>query len=178
MYCVATQGVWLTELWTMDVVSIERLIGRKTNIRSLQVQFATGSISLEELGESLALEAELALRDALRRLAKQIARRTDLSLADIQNITGLDYPACRQVVMDARHPGAGRHIRHKVLKRDGGFCQRCGSVRNLRVDHIIPRSVGGLNTLSNLWVLCNGCNAIKARTWDAAIERLVAARSL
>jgi len=53
-------------------------------------------------------------------------------------------------------------IRFRILKRDGYRCQLCG--RNaqdgikLEVDHKYPRSKGGTDDESNLWVLCFDCN--------------------
>jgi hypothetical protein len=79
-----------------------------------------------------------------------------------------DYVARRQ---DAiwRHraqnfePIAGT-LRYEVLKRARGRCEACGisnEERALQVDHIIPRTKGGSNDLSNLQALCSACNAQK-----------------
>lgn len=45
-----------------------------------------------------------------------------------------------------------------------GHCKGCGThfeMRNLTVDHIIARSVGGTDHLDNLQLLCGNCNSIK-----------------
>jgi 5-methylcytosine-specific restriction endonuclease McrA len=66
-----------------------------------------------------------------------------------------------------------RHIpdslRDRVFERDGGRCtykgpdgKRCGSRRNLQVDHIIPYARGGKHTLSNLRLLCAKHNRLEA----------------
>lgn len=55
-------------------------------------------------------------------------------------------------------------IRLQVLKNSGGRCALCGATsreRPLDIDHIIPRSRGGLTTPSNLQVLCSKCNRSK-----------------
>lgn len=55
-------------------------------------------------------------------------------------------------------------LRYQVLKESGGRCALCGITkqeRALDVDHIIPRSRGGDNTLANLQVLCEKCNRAK-----------------
>lgn len=79
-----------------------------------------------------------------------------------------DYVAQRQ---DAiwRHRGQNFEpvpgtLRYEVIKRAAGRCEGCGvsnRERALQVDHIIPRTKGGSNDLSNLQALCSTCNAQK-----------------
>lgn len=55
-------------------------------------------------------------------------------------------------------------LRYEVLKRAHGRCEACGisnQERALQVDHIIPRTKGGTNDMSNLQALCSICNAQK-----------------
>ena len=56
------------------------------------------------------------------------------------------------------------NVRYSVLKRDGGKCVLCGASppTNLEVDHIIPVSKGGDDSLSNLRTLCANCNKGKS----------------
>ncbi len=54
-----------------------------------------------------------------------------------------------------------------VLARDQWTCCSCGrSTREygvtLEVDHIVPRSLGGTDDLSNLQTLCSKCNVGKS----------------
>jgi ATP adenylyltransferase len=54
-------------------------------------------------------------------------------------------------------------IRYQVLKRDR-HCKACGATAEdgpLHVDHIVPRSKGGANTIDNLQILCFKCNGGK-----------------
>jgi 5-methylcytosine-specific restriction endonuclease McrA len=53
-----------------------------------------------------------------------------------------------------------RKIRQRVIDRDQ-CCQRCGTEEMLSVDHIVPRNLGGSDSLDNLQVLCSACNSSK-----------------
>src|SRR5438093_870916 len=55
-------------------------------------------------------------------------------------------------------------LRYQVLKRDRA-CVLCGvgpADARLEVDHIVPRSKGGSNELTNLQALCDVCNRGKS----------------
>lgn len=61
-----------------------------------------------------------------------------------------------------------RKIRARVLKRDGHLCQMCGAVAT-HCDHIIPRRLGGSDSMDNLQSLCKRCNLAKGgRFFDSA----------
>jgi len=51
--------------------------------------------------------------------------------------------------------------RRAVFARDSWTCQYCGSRANLTVDHVIPRSKGGLSTWENIVASCAPCNRRK-----------------
>jgi diadenosine tetraphosphate (Ap4A) HIT family hydrolase/5-methylcytosine-specific restriction endonuclease McrA len=62
-----------------------------------------------------------------------------------------------------RKPISGS-TRFEVLKQAKFHCELCGisaDVKNLEVDHIIPKSLGGSDELSNFQALCYTCNAQK-----------------
>ncbi len=46
------------------------------------------------------------------------------------------------------------HIRKEVMERDGYACVSCGATTDLTLDHLIPYSYGGPDTVENLRVLC------------------------
>lgn len=51
----------------------------------------------------------------------------------------------------------------KILIRDDWVCQYCGEYGNT-IDHIMPKSRGGLNTWGNLCVACKRCNGLKSNS--------------
>jgi 5-methylcytosine-specific restriction endonuclease McrA len=54
--------------------------------------------------------------------------------------------------------------RKNILMRDRSTCQYCGTVlpsSELTLDHVIPRSRGGLSTWENLVACCHECNRHK-----------------
>ena len=56
-------------------------------------------------------------------------------------------------------------IRFKVLNRDGYKCKYCGQNSDntvLEIDHIIPRSKGGTDSIDNLITSCRMCNLGKS----------------
>jgi HNH endonuclease len=60
-------------------------------------------------------------------------------------------------------------VRAAILVRDGGRCRRCGSARDLEVDHIVPFSKGGTSEECNLQALCRRCNR---RKWKKLVPRI------
>lgn len=61
---------------------------------------------------------------------------------------------------------AVRLTRRNLMLRDGHQCQYCGRrppVRDLNVDHVLPRSRGGADCWENLVISCRGCNLKKGR---------------
>ncbi|MDO4264181.1 MAG: HNH endonuclease, partial [Deinococcus sp.] len=61
---------------------------------------------------------------------------------------------------------ASRSIPHKlkleVWQRDGGKCVECSDNNYLEFDHVIPHSLGGATSASNLQLLCRRCNLAKS----------------
>lgn len=48
--------------------------------------------------------------------------------------------------------------RKNIMKRDGFRCVYCGSISDLTIDHVIPKSRGGKTTWENLVTACSSCN--------------------
>ncbi len=52
-------------------------------------------------------------------------------------------------------------LRTEVFKRDGEKCLKCGTSKNLSIDHITSVKNGGGNDVKNLQTLCSKCNPSK-----------------
>jgi 5-methylcytosine-specific restriction endonuclease McrA len=69
-----------------------------------------------------------------------------------------------------------RLTRRNLMFRDGHQCQYCGrrpAMRELNIDHVMPRSRGGEDTWENLVTACRPCNLRKGwKTPEEANMRL------
>ena len=74
-------------------------------------------------------------------------------------------------------PPPSPDIRRILYGKQEGFCNGCDvhfRLRNLTLDHIVPRSRGGADTDSNLQLLCQACNSKKGtRTQEEFLAILV-----
>ena len=70
---------------------------------------------------------------------------------------------------------AGWQVRSYVFHRDGRRCAYCGTARteHYELDHIVPRSHGGMNRVSNLVVTCQSCNIAKG---NMSVEEFLAGK--
>jgi 5-methylcytosine-specific restriction protein A len=70
---------------------------------------------------------------------------------------------------------AWRAIRRQVLVRDAWKCVSCGRVCGDRgeahVDHVVPKSAGGTDTLENLQTMCVRCHSAKTAREDGGFGR-------
>lgn len=70
-----------------------------------------------------------------------------------------------------------RFSRANIYSRDKKVCQYCGNKfkpQELTLDHVIPKSVGGKTTWTNIVTSCKDCNTVKAnRTPQQAGMRLI-----
>lgn len=93
---------------------------------------------------------------SLGRLAQRIEDHQDGKISDDQLYERYSQKRNRRTVP--------LNVRYSILRRDGERCVLCGasprdnSIVVLEVDHIIPVSKGGDDSLSNLRTLCKDCN--------------------
>jgi 5-methylcytosine-specific restriction endonuclease McrA len=88
---------------------------------------------------------------------------------------GLEHDGGRQIRSDLMQPTVIRLrqfvrvpyrplplTRRNLFQRDGHRCQYCGSRQErLSVDHVLPRSRGGMDTWENVTTACLSCNVRK-----------------
>jgi len=77
----------------------------------------------------------------------------------------IQMPSVIRLLEYRRIPHQTRALSRKnILLRDRNMCQYCGVVLTageLTLDHVTPRSRGGLSTWENLVACCHGCNRRK-----------------
>jgi site-specific DNA-methyltransferase (adenine-specific) len=57
-----------------------------------------------------------------------------------------------------------KSVKERLYKEQNGFCNGCKThfeIRNLEIDHIIPKSKGGGDYYENYQLLCGACNRMK-----------------
>jgi len=103
----------------------------------------------------------------------------DLSQEQVNELVSL----CKQTIQDFDQQRGGAvwehrkrghrpisdSVRYEVLSRAKFKCELCGisaDEKNIEVDHIFPKSLGGKDDLSNFQALCYSCNAAKRNTDD------------
>jgi 5-methylcytosine-specific restriction endonuclease McrA len=88
----------------------------------------------------------------------------------------VEEPVIVQLLANVRVPRMIlRPTRSNILLRDEESCQYCGKrSRDLTLDHVMPRSRGGLSTWENLVACCRACNGRKGnRLLKEANMRLI-----
>jgi 5-methylcytosine-specific restriction endonuclease McrA len=78
----------------------------------------------------------------------------------------LSAPAVVRLKYNAKaEPMRIRFSRGNIYARDNKVCQYCNkkfSAKHLTLDHVIPRSLGGRTTWTNIVTACQDCNTKKA----------------
>jgi 5-methylcytosine-specific restriction endonuclease McrA len=121
-----------------------------------------------------AIEAAASAQGELLHLANAVRKMCSGLKADRRLLTPIEQEAWRNA-LKSKPEGHRRHIsiavRHAVMQRDGHRCVECQATTSLALDHIIPYSAGGEDTVENLRVLCKSCNSRKgARPLEVQTE--------
>lgn len=66
----------------------------------------------------------------------------------------------------------GPRQKAKARARLPQVCAHCGAEYDLTLDHKVARAHGGTNEISNLQMLCTGCNFEKGQTEQLVSEAL------
>ena len=109
------------------------------------------------------------LKHAIRMLCRQVAVVEETE--EGRNVGPFPFPKVirllKYVYMKFNpHRGTPRYSRLGVLRRDAHKCAYCGK-RGDTIDHVLPRSQGGLSTWMNSVAACRKCNERKANRTPA-----------
>jgi 5-methylcytosine-specific restriction endonuclease McrA len=107
-----------------------------------------------------------AARRALVLVLKGVASAEEHASAQVHSARqSMRVPSVIRLLEYRRIPHQTRALSRKnILLRDRNSCQYCGVVLpagELTLDHVLPRSRGGLSTWENLVACCHSCNRRK-----------------
>ncbi len=132
---------------------------------------ATACVAAEKLDRQW---AGIDLSEKAYQLVRQrLASEVSVGSAEHPRLTGwnvthrTDIPTRDDL---AKLPNYRTH-KHRLYGRQEGICNGCKVLfpfRNMTVDHIVPRSRGGSDSLDNLQLLCGACNSMKGQRSQAA----------
>lgn len=125
------------------------------------------------------------IKDGSRILGFQLLHADGLSHGQREGIVKLCKAKINEIVSQRglelwayRQLSAGNitgSMRFDVLKRARTRCELCGvsaKIKMLHVDHIVPRSLGGSDDISNFQALCETCNTSKRDRDDTDFRRV------
>ena len=96
---------------------------------------------------------------------RDVARDFDMDISLVKKqareLAGMGYIKWEpSFYKHARKQKIPNSLKWEVWERDNFTC-KCGTRRNLSIDHIVPEYEGGLTELDNLQTLCKSCNSKK-----------------
>jgi site-specific DNA-methyltransferase (adenine-specific) len=168
---------WKTQ---KPVALLEQIIKASSNPGDLVLDpfcgCATACIAAEKLGrEWIGIDK---LPQAAEVLTERAQRELQIPLGDDwtewQPMT-LEEPPKRNdlTLMNPANPQSDRELLYASQHHQCAGCQYELPLHVLTIDHIHPRSLGGLDSLGNLQLMCHACNAIKGnRSMDYLHEQL------
>jgi 5-methylcytosine-specific restriction endonuclease McrA len=116
-------------------------------------------------------------RRALVLVLKGVARTEEEQSSELHSARlRMAMPSVIRLLEYRRIPHQTRALSRKnILLRDRNTCQYCGVIlpsAELTLDHVIPRSRGGLSTWENLVAACHSCNRRKGNHLLIELEHM------
>lgn len=144
----------------------------------IQVTSAREAISLVAKGSALIIEPETYATHDLRTWGDVSRARARFEHEAIRSPSLAILPP--EVILLTAYSGLGERSvvfsRKSLFKRDRTTCQYCGAQpgpESLTIEHVLPRSRGGVSTWENCVLACLACNKRKSdRTPEQAGMRL------
>lgn len=100
-------------------------------------------------------------RNYRREVAQQYANFTKAQIKRAEKELRANPKYCTAFTGWKFRPSIPKALRSAVYERDGHTCLHCGATDSLTLDHILPYSLGGPDSLDNLQTLCRSCNSRK-----------------
>jgi len=116
-------------------------------------------------------------RRALVLVLKGVARTEEEQGSELHSARArMAMPSVIRLLEYRRIPHQTRALSRKnILLRDRNSCQYCGVIlpsAELTLDHVLPRSRGGLSTWENLVAACHSCNRRKGNHLLSEIDHM------
>lgn len=154
-----------------DELSIELLLEKQFENKHFEkFQFEMLSASILKINEITKF-----IRDHIK-YHNDIIDLENKNLEELKNFSDIFQEEIKDQTNDInikqKRTNINKATRYFIFKKAGFKCQCCGmrpSSENdiqLNIDHIIPFSKGGKNSIENYQVLCNKCNASKSNFDD------------
>ncbi len=151
------------------------IAGANTPMQSTPLSLNTRVLVLNQSYEPVSVcNAKKAFLLIYMMKAEVVAERNNRTLRSVS--ATFPYPSVIRLSSYIRVPFKKIELSRKnVLRRDNFRCQYCNSTSNpLTIDHIIPKSRGGMDVWENLITACLKCNNKKGnRTPDEASMKLL-----
>jgi len=116
---------------------------------------ATTCVAAQQLGRKwIGIDIE-------KQAVKVLVERLSNDAGFFKDFTATDQISKRS---DIKEVLPSESVKQRLYKEQDGKCNACGQdfeLRNLEIDHIVPKSKGGGDYYENYQLLCGSCNRIK-----------------